>query len=187
MATVNIPILLTLLRIALIPIFVIVFYLPLTWGNVLTTSVFGLAALTDWFDGYLARKWNQTSSFGAFLDPVADKLIVAVVLVLLVQTNPTPWMAIPAAIIIGREITISALREWMAEIGQRAQVAVSKVGRIKTVTQMTALFMLLYHEPLLGLPIYKIGYVSLYIAAILTLWSMMIYLQAAWPRLFKQD
>jgi len=182
----TIPISLTLLRIALIPIFLITFYLPFSWGNLLTTLVFGVAALTDWFDGHLARRWNQTSTFGAFLDPVADKLIVAVALILLVQENPTPWLAIPAVVIIGREITISALREWMAEIGQRTQVAVSKMGKIKTAAQMTAIFMLLYHEPLLGLPILQLGYVSLYLAVVLTLWSMMIYLRAAWPKLFQE-
>ncbi len=184
---INIPTLLTLTRIALIPVFIIVFYLPLKWVNLLSTFIFALAALTDWFDGYLARKWGQTSAFGAFLDPVADKLIVAIALILLVQINHTPWMSIPAAIIIGREITISALREWMAEIGQRAQVAVSNLGKIKTTAQMVALLMLLYHEPLLGLPIYQLGYISLYIAALLTLWSMFIYLRAAWPILLKNQ
>lgn len=181
----NIPNILTLLRIALIPVFVGVFYLPWSWANELTTLVFALAAITDWFDGYLARRWNQTSAFGAFLDPVADKLIVAVVLVLLVQIHPSPWLAIPAAIIIGREITISALREWMAEIGQQAKVAVLMIGKIKTTAQMIALLMLLYHDSILGLPIYEIGLVSLYVAAILTLWSMIVYLRAAMPVLLK--
>ena len=179
----NIPNLLTLLRIILIPVFIIVFYLPLSWVNILTTAIFAVAAATDWLDGYLARKWQQTSAFGAFLDPVADKLIVAFALVLLVQSDPTPWMAIPAAVIIGREITISALREWMAELGQRAQVAVSYVGKVKTTAQMMALGMLLYQEPFLGLPIYEMGYVLLYVAALLTLWSMTVYLQAALPLL----
>ncbi|RKZ91939.1 MAG: CDP-diacylglycerol--glycerol-3-phosphate 3-phosphatidyltransferase [Candidatus Parabeggiatoa sp. nov. 1] len=187
----NIPNLLTLLRILLIPVFVVTFYLPWSWANVLTTFIFGLAAITDLFDGYLARRWNQTSAFGAFLDPVADKLIVVVALVLIVQADPnphpSPWLAIPAAVIIGREITISALREWMAEIGQRAKVAVSIIGKIKTNAQMCALLMLLYHEPLFGLPIYEIGLLSLYVAAILTLWSMMVYLQAALPILLKNE
>lgn len=183
----NTPNLLTLLRIVLIPILVIIFYLPWRWANELTTLIFAIAAITDWFDGYLARRWQQTSAFGAFLDPVADKLIVAVALVLLVQAHPTPWMAIPAAVIIGREITISALREWMAELGQRAQVAVSKIGKIKTTAQMAALLMLLYRDPLLGLPIYQMGYISLYIAAILTLWSMLVYLRAALPLLLKDE
>ena len=183
----NIPNILTSIRIFLIPVFVGVFYLPWNGANVLTTIIFALAAITDWFDGYLARRWNQTSAFGAFLDPVADKLIVAVALVLLVQVNPTPLMAIPAAVIIGREITISALREWMAEIGQRAKVAVSKIGKIKTTAQMAALLMLLYNEPLLTLPIYDIGLILLYVAAILTLWSMMVYLRAAIPILLKNE
>jgi CDP-diacylglycerol--glycerol-3-phosphate 3-phosphatidyltransferase/cardiolipin synthase len=188
---VNIPIILTLLRIILIPVFVGLFYLfqylPWNGANELITFIFALAALTDWFDGYLARRWNQTSAFGAFLDPVADKLMVAVALVLLVQTDPTPEMAIPAAVIIGREITISALREWMAEIGQRAQVAVSQIGKIKTTAQMMALLMLLYQEPLLGLPIYLIGVILLYIAAVLTLWSMMVYLRAALPIILNNN
>ena len=183
----NIPNILTLLRIFLIPVLVGVFYLGGTWANELATFVFWLAALTDWFDGYLARRWNQTSAFGAFLDPVADKLIVAVALVLVVQAHPSAWMTIPAIVIIGREITISALREWMAEIGQRAQVAVSMIGKIKTAAQMLALLMLLYNDSVLGLPIYKFGFVLLYIAAILTLWSMIIYLRAAIPILLKND
>nr|MDQ3958755.1 CDP-diacylglycerol--glycerol-3-phosphate 3-phosphatidyltransferase [Pseudomonadota bacterium] len=128
----NIPNTLTLVRIALIPIFVIVFYLPIKWSHVATAVIFALAALTDWLDGYLARRLGQTSALGAFLDPVADKLMVAVVLVFLLQQNPSPWLALPAAIIIGREITISALREWMAELGVRARVAVSSLGKIKT-------------------------------------------------------
>jgi CDP-diacylglycerol--glycerol-3-phosphate 3-phosphatidyltransferase len=179
----NLPNILTLLRIVLIPIFVLVYYLPLPWHNVLTTLIFGLAAITDWFDGYLARRYNQTTPFGAFLDPVADKLIVATVLVLMVQHYADPYIAIAAAIIIGREITISALREWMAELGQRAAVAVSAVGKIKTTMQMIALFMLLYEQPLFGLPIYEMGYIALFLAAVLTLWSMFIYLRAALPLL----
>ncbi len=183
----NIPNILTLLRILLLPVLVGVFYLGGIWANELATLVFGLAAITDWFDGYLARRWNQTSAFGAFLDPVADKLIVAVALVLVVQAHPSAWMTIPAMVIIGREITISALREWMAEIGQRAQVAVSMIGKIKTAAQMLALLMLLYNDSLFGLPFEKIGFVLLYIAAILTLWSMIIYLRAAMPILLKND
>ncbi len=182
----SIPTLLTYLRILLIPVFVAIFFMPYDWVNVAVTAVFGLAAITDWLDGYLARKWDQTSRFGAFLDPVADKLIVAAALVLLVQDNPSPWMAVAATVIIGREITISALREWMAEIGERAQVAVSNIGKWKTAAQMTALFMLLYNEPLLGLPIYTLGMIFLYIAVVLTLWSMFSYLKAAWPVLRKE-
>ena len=143
--------------------------------------MFGLAAITDWLDGYLARRWKQVSAFGAFLDPVADKLMVAVALVLLVESDPTPVLALPAAVIIGREITISALREWMAELGARATVAVSFVGKFKTAAQMIAIFSLIYHHDLAGLPVRKVGYVLLYIAAALTLWSMLVYLRAAWP------
>jgi len=179
----TIPTLLTLLRIALIPVFVLFFYLPVDWANIAATTVFSLAAITDWFDGYLARKLGQTSSFGAFLDPVADKLMVAVALILIVQAEPSPWLAIPAAVIIGREIAVSALREWMAEIGKSSKVAVSQIGKIKTTAQMTALIVLIYHEPLWGLPLREIGYVSLYIAAALTLWSMMAYLNKAWASL----
>jgi CDP-diacylglycerol--glycerol-3-phosphate 3-phosphatidyltransferase/cardiolipin synthase len=162
-----------------------VFYLPLSWVNLATTGIFALAAITDWFDGYLARRWQQTSAFGAFLDPVADKLLVAVVLVLLVQKHPSVWMAIPAAVIIGREITISALREWMAELGERTQVSVSFIGKVKTVAQMGALLMLLYDVPLFDISMHKAGYILLYIAALLTLWSMFIYLRAALPILLR--
>jgi CDP-diacylglycerol--glycerol-3-phosphate 3-phosphatidyltransferase/cardiolipin synthase len=179
----TIPNILTFLRIALIPVFVAVYYLPYSWSHVATTALFGLAALTDWFDGYLARKLEQTSPFGAFLDPVADKLIVAVALIMLVQTNPAFWFVIPAAVIVGREIAISALREWMAEIGERTQVAVSIIGKIKTTAQMIALLLLLYRQPLWGFPTNEVGVLLLYVAAILTLWSMVIYLKAAWPLL----
>lgn len=179
----NIPNILTLLRIVLIPVFVLLFYLPFGWARTVCALVFALAAVTDWLDGYLARRWSQTSPFGAFLDPVADKLMVAVALLLLVQSEPTPALAIPAAVIIGREITISALREWMAELGARAQVAVSMIGKVKTTVQMIAILLMIYEQPLMGLPIYTIGFVLLYIAAILTLWSMVVYLRAAWPSL----
>lgn len=176
----NIPTILTLIRIGLIPVFVLAYYLPYAWANIATTAIFILAGITDWFDGYLARRLNQTSEFGAFLDPVADKLMVAVALVLLLQTHPTAWMAIPAAIIIGREIAVSALREWMAELGERAHVAVSFLGKYKTAAQMVAIILLLYHEPLLSLDTPKIGFALLYAAAGLTIWSMLVYLQAAW-------
>ena len=179
----NIPNILTLLRILLIPVFVAVFYLPVGWSNSACALVFALAAVTDWFDGYLARRWGQVSPLGAFLDPVADKLMVAVALILLVQAEPAPELALPAAIIIGREITISALREWMAELGARAAVAVSMIGKFKTAAQMVAILLLIYHQPLFGLPVREIGYVLLYLAAALTLWSMLVYLRAAWPSL----
>lgn len=183
----TIPNILTVLRIALIPVFVLVYYLPFSWAHLLTTAIFGLAALTDWFDGYLARRLEQSSPFGAFLDPVADKLMVATALIMLVQSNPTPWFVVPAAVIVGREITISALREWMAEIGERTQVAVSVIGKIKTTVQMVALLLLLYREDLWTMPTHDIGVLLLYAAAALTLWSMVIYLRAAWPLLSAQE
>ena len=180
----TIPNILTLLRIALIPVFMVSYYLPFSWAHLLTTAIFGLAAITDWFDGYLARRLGQVSPFGAFLDPVADKLIVAVALIMLVQGNPTLWFVLPAAVIVGREIAISALREWMAELGERARVKVSAVGKIKTTAQMTALLMLLYREDLWEvIPTHTIGVALLYVAAVLTLWSMVVYLRAAWPTL----
>ena len=179
----NLPNILTLLRIVLIPIFVVVFYLPVTWANEATTALFVLAAVTDWLDGYLARRLDLTSALGAFLDPVADKLMVATALVLVVQFHPYTWVAVPAAVIIGREITISALREWMAEIGARAEVAVSEIGKFKTAAQMLAITLLIYAEDVFGVPIYTIGLVLLYVASVLTLWSMIVYLRAAWPSL----
>ncbi len=177
----NIPTLLTLLRIILIPFFIVAFYLPVEWGRTAAAGIFVLAAWTDWLDGFLARKLNQISPFGAFLDPVADKLMVAAALVLLVSDMPTYWVAIPAIVIIGREIAISALREWMAEMGGRANVAVSMIGKIKTTVQMVAILMLLYLEPIGDIPTSVVGMVLLYIAMLLTLWSMVIYLRAAWP------
>ncbi|MDX1656272.1 MAG: CDP-diacylglycerol--glycerol-3-phosphate 3-phosphatidyltransferase [Candidatus Competibacteraceae bacterium] len=181
----NLPNVLTLLRIALIPAFVGVYYLPVDWANGVCTLLFALAAATDWLDGYLARRLNQASPFGAFLDPVADKLMVAAALVLLVQSIPSPWVAVAALVIIGREITISALREWMALIGSRSTVAVSYIGKVKTTAQMAALLLLLYREPVLGLPTEAAGLLLLLIAAVLTLWSMFHYLYAAWPVLSR--
>ncbi|MEL6710157.1 MAG: CDP-diacylglycerol--glycerol-3-phosphate 3-phosphatidyltransferase [Pseudomonadota bacterium] len=183
----HIPNLLTLTRIALLPILVLVNYLPVNWAPLATTSVFILAALTDWLDGHLARRWHLTSAFGAFLDPVADKLMVATALVLVLQHNPTVWMALPVLVIISREITISALREWMASLGASTQVAVSQIGKIKTTAQMTAIICLLYQHDFVGLPTYTIGITLLYLAVVLTLWSMLIYLRAAWPELRKQQ
>ena len=182
----TIPNLLTLARIGLIPVFVALYYLPIPWAAEATTVVFILASITDWLDGYLARRWHLVSPFGAFLDPVADKLMVVVALVLVLQTNPTPWMALPILVIIGREIAISALREWMAGFGARTDVAVSQIGKIKTTAQIAAIICLLFQQPLFGVPIYTIGIVLLYIAVILTLWSMFIYLQAAWSQLQSQ-
>ena len=179
----NIPNSLTLIRILLIPVFILVFYLPYQWTHAAAAGLFALGALTDWLDGYLARKLDQVSRFGAFLDPVADKLLVAVALVLLVQADPRAWLAITAAIIIGREIAVSALREFMAEMGQRSQVKVATVGKIKTVAQMSAIVLMLYRIPVRDVPIYEIGYALLVIAAGLTLWSMFVYMRAAWPSL----
>lgn len=178
----NIPNLLTVLRVALIPVFILFFYLPFSWSYWAASAVFALAAITDWFDGYLARRWEQSTPFGAFLDPVADKLMVAVALVLLVEEHANLWLTLPAVIIIGREIVVSALREWMAELGARAQVAVSQLGKWKTAAQMVALVILLGNPPQLTVWV-GMGYVLLIIAAALTLWSMLQYLLAAWPHL----
>lgn len=183
----NAPIVLTLLRIALIPVLVLCFYLPTTWSNELAVVVFVTAAVTDWADGYLARRWDQLSDFGAFLDPVADKLMVAVALVLLVERNPTPLFAMAAAVIIGREIVISALREWMSEMGERGRVKVSRIGKLKTIFQMVAIGMLLYQDDLWRIPVYFIGEILLYLAAGLTLWSMWVYLASAWPIMARKS
>ena len=177
----NIPNSLTLLRIVLIPVLVAVFFAPFEWSRQASSMIFLVAAVTDWFDGYLARKLDQSTPFGAFLDPVADKLMVAAALVLLVSADPRIEVTISAIIIVGREITISSLREWMAELGARATVAVSMLGKLKTTAQMTAITVLLWRDPIVGLPLYEIGLVLLYIAAAMTLWSMVVYLRAAWP------
>lgn len=183
--TFNIPNLLTMLRIVAIPLFVLAFLWNHPHANLAAFLVFSLAAVTDWLDGYLARKWGQTSAFGAFLDPVADKLMVSTALVLLVYQDggETVWLSLAAAVIIGREITISALREWMAEIGARTTIRVSIIGKLKTILQMVALLLMIYSQPLLFLPVYLIGEWLLYIAAVLTLWSMVQYLAAALPAL----
>ncbi|MCG9059642.1 CDP-diacylglycerol--glycerol-3-phosphate 3-phosphatidyltransferase [Laribacter hongkongensis] len=179
----NLPILLTWLRVALIPVFVALFYLPADWitpvaVNVWSAVIFAVAAVTDWFDGFLARRWGQTSAFGAFLDPVADKLIVAAALILLVHLDRTSSLL--AMIIIGREITISALREWMAEMGQRKSVAVAYIGKLKTAAQMLAILLLLYHEPVIPyVSTDLLGNVLMVVAAVLTLWSMVYYLKMA--------
>lgn len=183
MMQLNLPTVLTLLRIALIPVFVGVFFLPFPGANLFCTVLFGLAAFTDWLDGYLARRLGQTSAFGAFLDPVADKLMIAAALVLLVQAISTPLMAAAAVVIIGREIAISALREWMAQIGDHGRVAVSSVGKLKTTAQMAAVLLLLYREPIGAFPTLEVGMGLLLIAVALTLWSMLHYLLAAWPAL----
>lgn len=178
----NLPNILTLSRIIMIPIFVFIFYLPLQWSYFVSASIFALAAGTDWLDGYLARRLDQSTPFGAFLDPVADKLMVAVALTVLIEAHASLVLTIPATVIIGREIVISALREWMAEIGSRASVAVSYIGKIKTVAQMTSITLLLAFP--VGETWTYAGLALLYIAAGLTLWSMILYLKAAWPDLF---
>jgi len=186
----NLPILLTWLRIVAIPLLIALYYLPASWAaqherDTLATLIFCFAALTDWADGYLARKLNQTSAFGAFLDPVADKLMVAAALIILVQLGRAD--AIVAMIIIGREITISALREWMAKIGAAKSVAVSMLGKVKTAAQMLAIPLLLYHMPLLGMDVRLIGNWLIWVAALLTLWSMGYYLRMAWPEIAKRS
>jgi CDP-diacylglycerol--glycerol-3-phosphate 3-phosphatidyltransferase len=192
----TIPTWLTLLRIVMIPVLVLVFYLPYKWTNFACAAIFAVAAITDWLDGWIARRYELHSAFGAFLDPVADKLMVAVALFLIVQGHPTPWMAFWAAVIVGREIAVSALREWMAEIGQRAKVRVAMIGKIKTTAQMVALLCLLYsvtpgmtatREIWMGEPIFHIGDWTLAIAAVLTLWSGIQYLHAAWPSLREDE
>lgn len=179
----TVPTILTLIRIALVPVLVLIFYLPYSWANVACVALFIAAAVTDIADGAIARSTGQTSRFGAFLDPVADKIMVSTALVLLVgaQDAHQEVFAVAAAIIIGREITISALREWMSEIGESALVKVSWVGKTKTIFQMTAIGFLLYGENLSWLPVLLIGELLLYTAAALTLWSMWTYLRAAWP------
>jgi len=187
---INLPTWLTLFRVALLPVMVAVFYLPFPGHNITAAIVFVLAAITDWLDGYLARRMNLTSAFGAFLDPVADKLMVAVTLFLLVESDPTSgWssilLALTSAVIVGREISISALREWMAEIGMGATVKVALVGKLKTIMQMVALVVLIvqHEKEATALRLYHIGEGLLVIAGILTIWSGVYYLRAAWPML----
>jgi CDP-diacylglycerol--glycerol-3-phosphate 3-phosphatidyltransferase/cardiolipin synthase len=181
----TLPNLLTGIRIILIPVIVGLFYLPYGWGDILACILFAIAGITDTLDGYVARRTGQVSRLGTFLDPVADKLIVATALVLIVSRNPTWYVTLTAAVIIGREIAISALREWMAGIGLQQKVAVSALGKFKTIAQIVGLSMMLYFHDLLGLPIYKIGLVLTEIAAVLTLWSAVLYLRAAWPELAR--
>jgi CDP-diacylglycerol---glycerol-3-phosphate 3-phosphatidyltransferase len=184
----NVATMLTWFRIAAIPLIAFVFYLPPSeWMRPLACVVFTIAGLTDWLDGYLARRLNLTSKFGAFLDPVADKLMVTTTLVIIVQADPRIIIALVAAIIIGREFTISALREWMAELGARNVVAVSGFGKLKTILQMVGLGMMIWTYPLYGLPIYEIGMALLIISAGLTMYSMFIYIRAAWPALQDPD
>jgi CDP-diacylglycerol--glycerol-3-phosphate 3-phosphatidyltransferase len=189
----NLPNALTWFRVVAIPLVVAVFFGPElfgwqeSWTRPAAGLLFGFAGITDYFDGYLARRLGLTSSFGAFLDPVADKLIVSTALVLLVQADPHVSLALVAAIIIGREITVSALREWMSQIGARAHVAVSIFGKWKTTLQIIGISLMLYREPLFTLPVYRIGEWLVYVAAALTLWSMIDYLRAAWPAMRAHD
>lgn len=180
----TLPTMLTLFRIALLPVMVLVFYAPFKGANIAASVVFIAAALTDWLDGWIARRFGMSSAFGEFLDPVADKLMVSTTLFLLVQDNHNSvFLMIMAAIIVGREITISALREWMAEIGERARVKVAGLGKIKTIAQLVALTVLLYQKDLDGFGLFHVGEVLLGLACALTIWSGIIYLRAAWPLL----
>ena len=179
----NLPNILTWIRIATIPVFVYCFFSDIDYARPIAGLLFGFAAITDLLDGYAARKLGLTSKFGAFLDPVADKLMVTIALVLLVQGDPRVTVAMIAVVIIGREITVSALREWMASVGERAQVAVSWLGKMKTTFQMFGIAFMVYQLPILGVPIYVTGYWLLIIASVMTLWSMIAYLRAAWPTL----
>ncbi len=182
----NLAILLTLFRIAAIPAVVGLFYSNLPQARPIAAILFGIAAITDFLDGWVARRYGQTSKFGEFLDPVADKLMVSIVLVMLVQGDPDWYVDIIAMIIIGREITVSALREWMATIGERANVKVSWPGKVKTVLQMFGIGFMVFENQFLGLDIYGIGFVLLVVAAGMTIWSMSIYLQAAWPFIVRE-
>ena len=182
----NIPNTLTLFRIGLIPAFMVVFYLPYDWARPVSAWFFGVIAITDWFDGYLARKLNQQSALGAFLDPVADKLIVAVALIMITAAHPEMLIILGSIIIIGREITISALREWMAQLGKKSTVSVSSLGKVKTTAQLFAIGFLLHRDDWLGIPTHTVGVILLGIAAALTVISMVIYLKAAW-QVVKED
>lgn len=194
---INLPNILTLGRLVIIPFFVLVFYFPSRWGHTAASVIFTLACITDWLDGYLARRLQQTTKLGTFLDPVADKIIICIALVLIVGepqfqfisignaifSIPIAMLTIPAAIIVSREIVVSALREWMAELGKRTSIAVSYLGKVKTTIQMLALIVLLYCDATTPPFIVLTGYILFYIAAVLTIWSMMIYVKAAWPEL----
>ena len=185
--TINPPTQLTLLRIGLIPVLVTMLYMPFHWANEVALIIYLFASLTDLVDGWWARRSGQVSRFGAFLDPVADKLMVCTILVIVVQQNPNIILALAASVIICREVLVSALREWMSEMGRRGLVAVGWLGKLKTVMQMTAIGFLVYSDNLWRLPMFSIGLILLLIAAALTLWSMMQYLQAARPTLFEED
>jgi CDP-diacylglycerol--glycerol-3-phosphate 3-phosphatidyltransferase len=187
---INLPTWLTLFRVLLLPVMVLVFYshdainaIPLRFANIAAVAVFALASLTDWLDGWIARRWHMESAFGAFLDPVADKLMMAVALFLLVQSHPTWLLAVTSAVIVGREITVSALREWMAFVGERGRVKVQWIGKFKTVMQIVAILILLWErdKDATVLRAWKVGEGLLVFAAVLTIWSGLAYMRAAWP------
>jgi CDP-diacylglycerol--glycerol-3-phosphate 3-phosphatidyltransferase len=179
----NVPNTLTWLRILMIPAILVLFFLPYWWADPAACAAFALAGITDTLDGYYARKLGQTSRLGAFLDPVADKLIVAAALVLIVSKDPRWFVVIAAVVIIGREIAVSALREWMAEIGARGRIKVSNLGKYKTIMQIVGLSLLLFRRDLFGIPVYTLGLLLTAVATVLTLWSMVLYLRLAWPEL----
>ncbi len=183
----TIPNFITFARILLIPVFVGIFYLPYHWSHIAGAAIFAIAGATDWIDGYLARRLNQTTKLGAFLDPVADKLMVVVAIVLLVEVHANPWLAVPSLVIVGREVAVSALREWMAEIGARATVAVSMIGKVKTTVQIISITLLLAYRGGFDDPIVVVAFSLYYLAATLTLWSMLLYIRAAWPYLTSAD
>jgi len=173
--------LVTCSRVLMVPLIVLVYYSGFSWSQLAAAALFTLASISDWLDGYLARKLNLTSAFGAFLDPVADKLLVVMALVLLTANYPGPWFVVPVAVIIGREVFVSALREWMASRNLRDVVAVGYVGKVKTTVQMISIIVLLLWTPAWPTWLLQIGYVLIYLSAALSVWSMMIYLKAAWP------
>ncbi len=184
----TIPNIITLSRIVLIPVFVLAFIIPdYPYQHIVLVSIFFLASISDWIDGYLARKLKQESAFGAFLDPVADKLMVTTAMVLLVYKYHDLYIVLPALVIVGRELAISALREWMANLGAQAKVKVHFIGKLKTVSQLWAIGFLLYDQPIGGFEPTVVGYILLYIATVLTLWSMVVYLMAAWPSMMGKE
>ncbi|MDC0598562.1 CDP-diacylglycerol--glycerol-3-phosphate 3-phosphatidyltransferase [Gammaproteobacteria bacterium] len=182
----NIANFVTCLRVLMIPIFIGVYYSNFQWSHLLASGIFIVACITDWLDGYLARKLNQSSKFGAFLDPVADKLLVTVTLVMLAANYTSPWFVIPAAIMVAREVLVSALREWMADNNQREAVAVGWIGKVKTTVQMLAIIVLLATDMNGPVWFWGLGYILTYAATVLTLWSMLIYLKSAWPLLTSE-
>ena len=186
MSILNLPNVITIVRILMIPVFIVIYYLPWEWHHLISAAIFAIAAITDWLDGFLARKLNMVTEFGEFIDPVADKLIVVAALALLLEVYATPWFALPAIIIIGREIVISALREWMAKIGFSKKVKVSYIGKVKTWVQMVAIVVLLIASNTM-LIFTALGFILIYSSAVLSIWSMIHYLNQAWPQLMGQE